>query len=58
MMTREQLLDELRRVSPADRAKVMVMAQTIRAARDAGDTRPAKVVASLLLATLARKHIH
>ena len=58
MMTREQLLDELRRVSPADRAKVLVMAQTIRAARDAGDTRPAKVLAAPLLATFARQHIH
>ena len=58
MMTREQLLDELRRLSPSDRAKVVVMAQTIRAARDASDTRPAKVLAAPLLATARSKHTH
>ena len=58
MMTREQLLDELRRLSPSDRAKVVVMAQTIRAARDAGDTRPAKVLTTPLLATARSKHTH
>jgi len=54
MMTREKLLDELRRLSPADRAKVVVMAQTIRAAREAGDTRPASEIVVPLLATKAR----
>ena len=58
MLTKEQALARLRSLTPADRAKVVVMAQTIRAARDAGDTRPAKVLTAPLLATFARKHIH
>ena len=49
-MTREQMYEELRRLSPADRAKVLVMARTIRTAREAGDPRPAKVIVAPLLA--------
>ena len=54
MMTREKLLAELRRLTPADRAKVVVMAQTIRTARDAGDKRSASEIVVPLLATKAR----
>ena len=48
-MTRTELLDDLRRLSPAQRRTVLAMARTIRAARDAGDTRPsAEIVAHLV----------
>ena len=48
-MNRTDLLDELRRLSPAQRRTVLACAKTIRAARDAGDDRPAaQIVAHLV----------
>ena len=48
-MTRTELLDDLRRLSPAQRRTVLAMARTIRAAREAGDDRPAaQIVAHLV----------
>ena len=48
-MTRTELLDDLRRLSPAQRRTVLACAKTIRAARDAGDDRPAaQIVAHLV----------
>ena len=48
-MNRTELLDELRRLSPAQRRTVLACAKTIRAARDAGDDRPAaQIVAHLV----------
>jgi hypothetical protein len=48
-MTREQFIDQLRRLTPAQRRTVLAMARTIRAARAAGDTRPsAQIVAHLV----------
>jgi len=47
-MTRTDLLAELRRLTPAQRRTVLAMARTIRAAREAGDDRPAaEIVAHL-----------
>ena len=40
-MTRTELLDELRSMTPTQRRTVLAMARTIRAAREAGDVRPA-----------------
>jgi hypothetical protein len=57
-MTKEKMLVELRRLSPQDRAKVLVYAATIRAARDAGDMRPAQVIVAPILATFPRKQRH
>lgn len=57
MMTKQQLLDELRRLSPADRTKVMVMAQMIRAARNAGDTRPPSDLVAPVLAAKPRSEV-
>ena len=57
-MTKEKMLDELRRLSPQDRAKVVVMAQTIRAARDAGDMRPAETIIAPILAPVPKKRLH
>ena len=52
------LIAELRRLTPAERAKVLLMARVIRTAREAGDTRPAHLLVAPLLATFARKPIH
>lgn len=57
-MTKQELLDELRRLSPRDRAKVVIMAQTIRAARDAGDMRPAETIIAPILAPVPKKRLH
>lgn len=48
-MTRTELLDDLRRLSPTQRRTVLLMARTIRAARDAGDQRPAEVLVAALV---------
>lgn len=58
MTTKEKMLVELRRLSPQDLAKVIVYAATIRAARDAGDMRPAQVIVAPILATFPRKQRH
>ena len=48
-MTRTELLDELRSMTPTQRRTVLAMARTIRAAREAGDVRPAaQLVAHLV----------
>ena len=48
-MTRSELLDQLATLSPAQRRTVLACAKTIRAARDAGDDRPAaQIVAHLV----------
>jgi hypothetical protein len=47
--TEQEIVDELRLLSPADLAKVFALAYTIRAAHDAGDLRPAKVIVAPLL---------
>lgn len=47
---RTDLLDDLRRLTPAQRRTVLAMARTIRAARAAGNTRPA----AQIIAHLAR----
>lgn len=57
-MTKQQLLAELRRLSPQDRAKVVIMAQTIRAARDAGDKRPVETIIAPILAPVPKKRLH
>lgn len=48
-MTREQFIDQLRRLTPAQRRTVLAMARTIRVARDAGDQRPAEVLVAALV---------
>lgn len=48
-MTRTELLDDLRRLTPAQRRTVLACAKTIRAARDAGDQRPAEVLVAALV---------
>lgn len=48
-MTRTELLDDLRRLSPTQRRTVLAMARTIRAAREAGDQRPAEVLVAALV---------
>lgn len=58
MITHEMLIAELRRLTPAERAKVMLMARVIRTAREAGDTRPAHLLVAPILATFACKPIH
>ena len=47
--TEQEIVDELRLLSPADRAKVLALALVIRAAHDAGDLRPAKVIVAPIL---------
>lgn len=56
-MTKQQLLDELRRLTPAERRKVLAMARVIRLARDVGDMRPAQVIVAPILAR-AHKTVH
>ncbi len=48
-MTRTELLDDLRRLTPTQRRTVLTAALAIRAARDAGDPRPAEVIAAHLM---------
>jgi|GEM_PF-3942021 len=57
-MTRTELLDDLRRLTPTQRRTVLAMAHTIRAARDAGDTRPAEVIAAHLVQPGRRVTLH
>lgn len=57
-MTRQQLLDELRRLTPTQRRAVLRMARTIRAARDAGDTRPAAQIVAHLVQPAPRRVVH
>jgi len=48
-MTRTELLTHLATLTPTQRRAVLAMARTIRAARDAGDQRPAaQIVAHLV----------
>ncbi len=48
-MTRSELLHELQSLTPSQRRTTLAMAKTIRAARDAGDDRPAaQIVAHLV----------
>ena len=58
MTTKEQLLADLRRLTPTERAKVMLMARVIRTAREAGDDRPARVLVAPTLAMFARNPTH
>ncbi len=57
-MTRTELLDDLRRLTPTQRRTVLAMALAIRAARDAGDTRPAEVIAAHLVQPGRRVTLH
>ena len=50
MTPKEQLLADLRRLTPAERAKVMLMARVIRTAREAGDDRPTQAIVAPILA--------
>lgn len=57
-MTRTELLTELRRLTPAQRRTVLTAALAIRAARDAGDTRPAAQIVAHLVQPGARRLVH
>lgn len=57
-MTLPELLTALRRLSPAQRATVLACARTIRAARAAGDDRPAAEIAAHLVQPGARRLVH
>ncbi len=57
-MTRTELLDDLRRLTPTQRRTVLTAALAIRAARDAGDTRPAEVIAAHLMQPGWRTVLH
>ena len=57
-MNRTELLDELRRLSPAQRRTVLACAKTIRAARDAGDDRPAAQIVAHLVQPGRRVVVH
>ena len=48
-MTRTELLDQLRCLTPTQRRTVLACAKTIRAARNAGDNRRAAQIASHLV---------
>lgn len=48
-MTRTELLTHLATLTPTQRRAVLAMARTIRAARDAGDQRPAEVLVAALV---------
>ena len=56
-MTRTELLDDLRSLSPTQRRTVLAMARTIRAAREAGDDRPAAQIVAHLVQTAARRTV-
>jgi hypothetical protein len=58
MLTRTELLDELHRLTPAQRRITLAMARTIRAAREAGDTRPAEVIVAHLVQPGRRVTLH
>ena len=57
-MTRQELLTALRDLPPAKRRAVLSMALAIRAARDAGDTRPAAEIIAHLVQPGARRLVH
>ena len=57
-MTRSELLHELQSLTPSQRRTTLAMAHTIRAARDAGDTRPAEVIAAHLVQPGRRVTLH
>lgn len=57
-MTRTELLDDLRRLSPTQRRTVLAMARTIRAAREAGDQRPAAQIVAHLVQPGRRVVVH
>lgn len=44
MMTREQMIEAMDALTPAQQRIVLAAAQVIRTAREAGDTRPAAVI--------------
>ena len=54
MMTKEQVLAHLRRLPLDDRRRVLLMAQVIRAARDAGDDRATSEIIAPALAQTAQ----
>lgn len=58
MMTRDELLDHLATLTPAQRRTVLAMARTIRAARDAGDRRPAEAIVAHLVQPGRRTVLH
>lgn len=57
-MTRQDLLTHLATLTPAQRRTVLRMALTIRAARDAGDTRPAEQIVAALVQPGRRVTLH
>lgn len=57
-MTRTDLLTHLAALTPTQRRTVLAMAKTIRAARDAGDTRPAEVIVAALVQPGRRTVLH
>ena len=58
MMTRTELLDDLRRLTPAQRRTVLACAKTIRTAREAGDQRPAAQIVAHLVKPGRRVVVH
>lgn len=57
-MTRTELLTTLESLTPAQRRAVLQMARTIRAAREAGDTRPAAEIVAHLVQPGRRVVLH
>jgi hypothetical protein len=57
-MTRTELLASLATLTPTQRRTVLAMAKTIRAAREAGDTRPAAQIVAHLVQPGARRLVH
>jgi len=57
-MTRDELLTHLATLTPAQRRTVLTAALAIRAARDAGDPRPAEVIAAHLVQPGRRPVVH
>jgi hypothetical protein len=57
-MNSHELLTELRRLTPTQRSAVLTAALAIRAARDAGDTRPAAQIVAHLVHPGARRLVH
>lgn len=56
-MTRSELLHELQSLTPSQRRTTLAMAKTIRAARDAGDDRPAAQIVAHLVQPAARRTV-
>lgn len=57
-MTRDELLTHLATLPPTQRRTVLAMARTIRAARDAGDQRPAAQIVAHLVQPGRRVVLH